>query len=462
VLDLTEWFDRSHFPPKPWLVLGKGPTFERRRQVDLGGYNLLALNHVVDELSVDVAHVIDIDVVADCAASLRQNAGWLVMPRYPHVRSALGDRALEDYFDEIPVLRELDERGRLVWYNLAHTPTVGASPTIGARYFSSEAVLNVLGLMGVKTVRSLGVDGGRAYAASFEHLEGTTLLANDAPAFDRQFELLDVIADEHGLDYRPLVEPLRIVVEVDEPQVVAARVLEYSLRKSAGIPVEIVPHLEQGDGRRALVLSPSSLVFGDVGELADLTFGAYTVLRCPPAPDDGRDHGHDAGGTAAAPLLLVDGERLEPGADPRTVPSEEVDAVIPSEWDDRGRYRPGVTKLLHFADEATQPWKNDRDPLGELWMSWYREAVEAGAVPPHEVESLVATGQAKPALRSALRLAPSQRSVFTNASRDLDLARRRIAALEARIAAMEQSSSWRIGSKIVRSLGAPARLVRRR
>jgi hypothetical protein len=465
VLELTGWFNQSSLRTKPWLVLGKGPTFERRDRFDLDRYNLLALNHVVNELSVDVAHVIDIEVVGACAGQLRENARWLLMPRFPHVRSALGNRILEDYFDELPVLRQLAEQERLVWYNLAHTPTLGDSPVIGARYFSSEAVLNILGRMGVKTVRSLGVDGGRSYAPSFEHLESTTLLANDAPAFDRQFELLDVIADEYGLDYRPLVEPLRIFVAVDDRDFVAARVLEYSIRKSSSVPVEIVlvtppvaPDAAFGPFRgRALAMDGAALVFGDVAELVDLPFGRHRVL-CPPRQ-------RENGGSRPA-VLLVDGEHLPVGAawvDSREcgVDPKEIGELVPPEWNHAEHYEPDGTKLLRFPDVPTQPWRNDRSPLAEVWMAWYREAVEAGAVPPHEVESLIDAGHVKPSLRSALRLAPSRRSVFTNAARDLDLAQRRIAALEARLDAIERSASWRIGSGIVRILRAPVALVRR-
>ena len=71
------------------------------------------------------------------------------MPRHPHVGFQPTERRLEDFFDELPVLRELDEQGRLVWYNAATRPPVGDSPVIGVRYFSSEAAMNILGEMGV-------------------------------------------------------------------------------------------------------------------------------------------------------------------------------------------------------------------------------------------------------------------------------------------------------------------------
>ncbi len=67
MIELRDWIRQSRFAPKPWLVLGKGPTFARRDEFPLGDYNLLGLNNVVAEQRVDVAHIIDIDVVERCA-----------------------------------------------------------------------------------------------------------------------------------------------------------------------------------------------------------------------------------------------------------------------------------------------------------------------------------------------------------------------------------------------------------
>src|SRR4051812_15085272 len=150
MLELLEWAASAPFADKPWLVLGKGPTFDRRAEFDLDAYHLLAMNHAVSEVKVDVAHIIDADVVADCADALRTNCRWLLMPRYPHLRSKACDRTLEDWFDELPVLRELDQQGRLVWYNLSGARPMDRSPVIAAKQFSSEAVFRILGLLGVR------------------------------------------------------------------------------------------------------------------------------------------------------------------------------------------------------------------------------------------------------------------------------------------------------------------------
>jgi hypothetical protein len=509
MLELTAWFAAADFPSKPWLILGKGPTFERHADVDFADYNTLALNHVVSRVKVDVAHIIDIDVVATCAESLAENCQWLVLPRYPHLHSTASTQCLEDWFDEHPVLRAMDEQGRLVWYNLSGGRPERGSPVIGAKNFSSEAAFNILARMGVSTIRSLGIDGGRSYSPTFRHLESSTLLANGAAAFDQQFDRLKLIVAEHGMDYRPLVEPLRIFLGTDESQVVAHRVLEYSIRKSTSVPVEVVPMLNLahrtprdranrprtafsfyrfmipelcGFRGRALYLDADMLVFGDIAELWDIPFGKEKVLCTKPPPTSAWE-GHNPTylGDRSLAVMLLDCDRLPwrvddiiAGLDDGrhsyeelmsalcVLDPEEIGDRIPPDWNDLERYDPARTKLLHFTVVPTQPWKNDLNPLGEVWMSWYREAVEAGAVPPEEVEGLIAAGLVKPSLAAALKTAPSRRSVLTNASLDLATARQRIAMLESRLASMRQSWSWRIGDAMVRSLRRPRAIIRGR
>ncbi|MFA5882554.1 MAG: hypothetical protein WDA60_01755 [Acidimicrobiia bacterium] len=509
MLELIEWIGQAPFPGRPWLMVGKGPTFDRRDEFDLGEYNVVAINHVIDVIDADVAHIIDINVVDDCSERIRVGAEWLLMPRVPHERSRPGTRTLEQWFDDLPVLREYEERGRLVWYNgITATPAPG-SPVIDTGTFSSEAVLRILGRMGARTVRSLGIDGGRSYSAAFRGLEGSTLLENGAEGYDVQFAALDRIAEEYGIDYRSLVEPLRIFVGTDTSQIVAFRVLEYSIRKSATIPVEIVPMFGVdmpvprnpanrsrtgfsfsrfkipelcGYSGRGVYMDADMLVFGDVAELATMEFGDRKLLMSDPEPTSlWEGHESTSIGPAKAAVMLLDCARLPWKVDEIVaglddgrytyedlmtrmcvVDPDEVAAAIPGEWNDLERYTPGVTRLIHYTVVPIQPWKNDENPLADLWMSWYQEAVEAGAVPPAEVEELIRAGLVKQSLRAALRRAPSRRSILTNASLDLITAKERVAELEAQLDAMKRSTSWRIGQAVTRALRTPIDYVRRK
>src|SRR5438093_922771 len=104
MIELMDWIRSASFPSKPWLILGKGPTFSQRGSFDLTQFNLMSLNHVVREQKVDVAHVIDVDVVKDCGEALLHNCRWVLMPRRPHVHfGATQVLLLEDFVQTNPV-----------------------------------------------------------------------------------------------------------------------------------------------------------------------------------------------------------------------------------------------------------------------------------------------------------------------------------------------------------------------
>jgi hypothetical protein len=202
MIELKDWISKANFPPKPWLVLGKGPTFSLRNQLDLKSFNTFALNHVVREEKVTVAHIIDIDVIEACAKTLLTNCDWLIVPRIPHVKCQRSEYLnLRDWLQCVPILAQAKEQGKLVTYSLGHYADQNDRFQIAARYFSSEAALGILGRMGVKEVSLLGIDGGSDYSQSFADLSTNTLLINGQPDFDLQFERLDRIAQEFNLKY---------------------------------------------------------------------------------------------------------------------------------------------------------------------------------------------------------------------------------------------------------------------
>jgi hypothetical protein len=213
MIELNDWIAKVNFPAKRWLLLGKGPTFSRRGQFDLANFNTFALNHVVREEKVTVAHIIDIDVVGTCRKELLRNCDWLIMPRVPHVRCLASEYMnLADWLGVFPELAELEEQGRLVVYPLVSYADRSGSSQVEARYFSSEAAFGILGLLGVRDLDLLGVDGGRQYSSDFADLGGS-LLVNQQPHFDLQFKRLAEIARHFGIRYSPLVDQGRSGVE---------------------------------------------------------------------------------------------------------------------------------------------------------------------------------------------------------------------------------------------------------
>jgi hypothetical protein len=207
MIELKDWIETVKLPNKPWLVLGKGPSFSARGEFDLSKFNTLGLNHVVRGEKVTCAHIIDIDVVEACQETLLTNCDWLIIPRVPHVRCFASEYMnLKDWLQCMPILAEAEKLGKLVTYSLAHLIDRQNPWTIEAKYFSSEVAFGILGRMKVKQVSLLGIDGGSSYSSVFQDLNENTLLINKQPNFDLQFQQLARIAAQYGIEYSHLVK----------------------------------------------------------------------------------------------------------------------------------------------------------------------------------------------------------------------------------------------------------------
>jgi hypothetical protein len=427
VQELSEWASSARFPDKPWLILGKGPTFSKRDDFDLSAYNLISLNHAVLEQAVDVAHVVDLDVIEDCGETLLRNSRFVVIPRHPHVGQYAAVARLEDFIPHVPILRELDEQGRLIWYNAETGRPEGGAPILALRHFSSEAALGIVAHLGATVVRSLGVDGGQTYSNAFASLSEKTLLRNDQPSFNAQFVELDRIARHHDVDFKPLVPSLRIFVGADPKQRVAAEVLAHTLHEHASVPLRVdfldqplaqlprrrssrprtpfsfnrflIPSLMGFEGT-ALYLDSDMLVFSDVAELFSIPFGSKAVLcsNQPEPPAQWRGHPDFKPGRQFS-VMLIDCARarwtieeviagLDDGAftydelmfELALVPPDEIGESIPPSWNHLEHFEEGATKLLHYTVVPTQPWRNQTNPLRHVWLAAFRRAHAAGGI----------------------------------------------------------------------------------
>ncbi len=202
--ELTEWWREMDGAGRRWLLLGKGPSFETRGRYDLRPYTTVAINHVVREMKVDVVSAVNYDVVGDCAEAIYENSRYLLMPRYPHSIPGDAPYPLEHYFAAYPVLERLSGEGRLVWYNLSSDTPAPGSPVILNEPFSVCILFNLLGALGGRRIRTLGVDGGQTYGASFADMAARTRLANGMPSYDHQFKAMMRAVKRYGLDYAPL------------------------------------------------------------------------------------------------------------------------------------------------------------------------------------------------------------------------------------------------------------------
>lgn len=448
-----EWFNSQAINrADPWLMLGKGPSFSKRDSYDVSGFHILSLNHVVREQPVAAAHMIDYDVVDDCAASIRENAGVLVMPWRPHVNYVPGRYNLTELAQTNPTLRWMKERGRLAWYNLSTTrETHGHSPVVRADFFSAEAGLNLLAQAGVRLVRSLGVDGGRAYSTDFDDLKDRTLLSGGLSTFDLQFKGFARTILETGIDYAPLDTdaPIRIYVGATSAEMLPLKVLEYSIRKHASMSVTIFPlHQSKveipqpadernrprtlfsfqrflipelaGHHGRAIYLDSDMLVFKDIRPLWTTPFDGADLLTVREAGPGGR--------RPQCSVMLLDCESLAwdiqaivKALDEGRISYEHlmfemsvagrVRASLDPVWNSLERFREGKTALLHYTDGDRQPWLSRLNPLNRIWTQELFEAIDRGYIAPEDVEAHVRCGHVRPSLLYQVesRIADSRR-----------------------------------------------------
>jgi hypothetical protein len=444
IIELNDWLKASPCSDKPWMILGKGPTFSQVAQTDLTQYNTISLNHAVREVSVDLAHVIDIDVVEDLGDVLLKNCKFLVMPRHPHVSARpCPQLSLSDWIKAIPVLAQFEKEGRLITYDLALGQEDHAQD-IPLIYFSSEAALGILGKLGVKKVRSLGVDGGRSYSDKFQDIAKKALLSNGQPTFDLQFQRLTAIAAKYGIDYKAVVEPMLIFVGADDSQMLAANVLAYTIHKFATRPVRVVPmnNLKiavpkdpknrartpfsfyrfvipqlANYSARALYVDSDMQVFSDISELWDIEFGDQKVLCTnQPVLEQWRNNPGFHPGRQYS-VMLLDTTRLAwkiedviKGLDDGTftyenlmfelclVKPEEIEDRIPPAWNQLETYEEGKTKLLHYTMIQTQPWTYEHNPHGPIWEAALKEALETGWVTAAELEDHLEKGYLRQSL----------------------------------------------------------------
>ena len=436
--DVIQWSADFNPHEKPWLILGKGPSFQKIKNVDLTGYYTCSLNHVVRELPVTLAHIIDIDVVAHCANEIDNNARFLILPFRPHVKNRPSEKTLEDFVNELPILRKLDSEGRLIGYNLSTSPPRPGSPVVKAKFFSAEAALNVLVTCRVPVVRSLGVDGGRSYSTQFDDLKEKTLLANGHASFDRQFEGICETIRKSNVFFAPLhvKAPIRVFVGADTFQMIGVRMLEYSIKKHTPMTVEVcliddrdvpVPKNVRNKSRsgfsfsrfkipslcgfrgHAIYMDADMQVFTNLMRLWTWEMEGADVAYCRQPVERGRPPQYSVMLMNCAGLSWNVTEIVD-GLDQGRYSYEELmgslcilqedrrKMILPSEWNSLEYYEEEKTCLLHYTDMPTQPWVSNKNPYSYLWYQLLKGAVQEGFLPLEALYSEIEKGNVSPEL----------------------------------------------------------------
>jgi hypothetical protein len=438
---------------RPWLILGKGPSFVQREGHDLSQYRLLGLNHVCMQQAVELTHAIDIEVVGQCGNSLLERSRFLVMPWVPHCRRTSrightsfvpGPLTLSEYARSHPILRELENQSRLLTYDLATEPDrrFGVGPVITPFWFSATAALELLACSGAKRVLSLGIDGGRTYAGDFLSQVATNLLAGGQSSYDRQFEGFASTITRTGIDFHPLgiESPVDIFIGAEPEQDLATRVLEFSIRRRASLPIRVrplheamksagiamsetavksmsgktpfsyqrfsIPALKSYSGR-AVYLDSDMQVFSDIRELwvwpmdgADVVSAAASdAQRAPQFSVMLLDCGRLDWRVEEVKSRVESGDLTYADLMSRLPVARSPKQSLPARWNSLERFLPEHTSLLHYTDMPLQPWVSCLNPLAALWCRELVEAIDAGAIDVAFVKDQIDRGFVRPSLQ---------------------------------------------------------------
>ncbi len=415
MLTAAQWWNDWTGARRPWLILDDGPTLARRGEFDLTPYATAAPAGASGVGDTDLVLFGDNDEAIAGAARAALSAKYLLVPN---------TGASTDLIGRTPALKELEAEGRLVGYDSLPPGVTGAA-----------ALVHLLGSLGAKTVRTLGVDFG--FVPTPENVA-----AGDQVAAAIQ---------KYQLTCGPLTAevPARIYIGTDPSQMLGAKVLEYSIRKHTTLSTEFdtmqhvavpqpkdaknqartqfsfsrfaIPALAGYHGR-ALYLDADMQVFGDLRELWELPFGDSTAMYAPPSSPKR---------SKQTSVLLMDCDKirweidsivrdLDEGrydyeglmADIKVEPEGAVQARVPTDWNSLEEYKPSETRLIHYTDMNYQPWVSRRNENGDLWTSQLCEAIADGAVTLPEVQQAITDGYVRPSLLWQIRLAPAQWPLF--------------------------------------------------
>jgi hypothetical protein len=174
----------------------------------------------------------------------------------------------------------------------------------------------------------------------------------------------------------------------------------------------LIPELCLFQGR-AIYLDSDMVCLRDIGELFDASVDGYDFLAKREYVDQ------DGAKMWALSTLLIDCDRcrfdldqifaeIDQGLYTYTEFSQMGQRFlarhpyrigeIDSEWNVFDQCN-ATTKLVHYTNQFTQPWKYPGHAFGEVWFSYFWDALAAGWVTEGDVELAMQRGYARPDLR---------------------------------------------------------------
>jgi len=432
------------FKDKPWLIVGKGPSFSKIDDLKLDKFYTFGLNHVIKKLdALDIVHLIDFDVFESCAEDIYKKVKYLVMPINPHFGNKATEVTIKDLVEKNETLKKLSDEKRLFWYNhLKKDHFLNDKnrerlnyENVEVKYFSAEVPFYLLGMFGIKEIYSVGIDGGSSYDNNFQT---DTLLANGRTSFDIQFDEIANTIGKFDLIYSPINAqyPVKVYVGSQEEQMLSVKVLEYSIKKRTKVAVEVFP-LHKADIKYGIPQSPENRqrtpfsfqrftipqlnnfagkaiyvdsdmqVLKDIRQLWNLPMGGNDLLTVKQKDEANRD--------LQFSVMLLDCNQLKWSVNDIVAMldsgelnyhslmkemrvAKNIGVKIHHSWNCLEWHKEGESALVHYTDMDTQPWVSVKNPLCKIWMQDLLEAIDSGFIDMAMVKDHVEKSWVRPSL----------------------------------------------------------------
>lgn len=246
----------------------------------------------------------------------------------------------------------------------------------------------------------------------------------------------------------------RVFVGSDRSQLLAVKVLEYSIKRRTAMPVSVrsmhdldlpdpndirqakrtgfsftrfaIPELAGRQGR-ALYLDADMLVLRDLAELYWQPFDGAKVQIQEDLPEAAqtKKQGAPSKRIKQCSVMLLDCAALDwdarkiiAGLDGAytyeelmyelcILQPEDIRYSVPFQWNSLETYEPGRTGLIHYTDMNTQPWVLATNANGFLWLNEVRAMLADGALSLDDVREEVRLGYFRPSLIEEVQAPPT-------------------------------------------------------
>lgn len=239
---------------------------------------------------------------------------------------------------------------------------------------------------------------------------------------------------------------IRLFVGVDRSQMLAFKVLEYSIRQNTQANIEITPMLDlpirlpkdpanyprtgfsftrfcipelAGFKGKAIYTDADMQVFRDIKELWEIPFdGAHIIIQDSQLAYSGPGRKKVK---RQCSVMLLDCDHLRWKIDEIItdlddgkytygelmsglciVDDDKVSTRLPDYWNHLDKFTP-ETRLTHYTKMSTQPWLSSVHPLAEVWLSAVREMLDKNIITYDEIQHDIDAGYLRPSLMKDIK-----------------------------------------------------------